>query len=370
MSSAPGFVHKSKRARVRFELTLRIHDLNNVPLVTGTSFIKWHLPSSSAAEHRGRTAKAPIRDHRVHYDYEKHVAVRLSVGKDGILEECLIHFEVEQEYSSGGRGERITLGEIHLNLAEYADQSMESLDSQASSNSGGGYNTAPGEEGTITRRYLMQESKINSTLKIGIRMRHTEGTRDYYAPPLRMAPVFGGIAGIISSSDANNSTPHAIGAGGAHTPNTDDGGPSAAENFSLNNREVGEMQDMYRRTLAAFWTSQPGELRADECIEDIFSGGDGWGKNGRPVTPARSLPESGDSTPNAGDGGGGISRDNSSAGKPDGEGGSRHKHKFSSSSHHLRHRRDKSLRKMPGELDEMDVREDLVSWRIGHYAKG
>ena len=34
---------------------------------------------------------------------------------------------------------------------------------------------------------------------------------------------------------------------------------------------------MYRRNLVAYWTAQPGELRADECIEDIFAGGDGWG---------------------------------------------------------------------------------------------
>lgn len=356
MSSA--FVSKSKR--VRFELTLRILDLNNVPLVTGTSFIKWHLPSSSAAEHRGRTNKCPIRDHRVHYDYEKQVAVRLNVGKDGMLEECLIHFEVEQEYSSSGRGERIKLGEIHLNLAEYADAALE-----LPSSPGAG---PTDEEGGITRRYLMQESKINSTLKIGIRMRHLEGTRDYYAPPLRTAPVFGGIAGIISSSEANSSTPGI----GSHTPNTEDGESGGVgtipQSFSINNKEMGEMQDMYRRTLAAFWTSQPGELKADECIEDLFSGGDGWGKGGRPTTAGRSLPGSGDSTPNPGDSG--MSRDNSSASKPDE--GSRHKHKFSSSSHHHghHHRRDKSFRKIPGELEEMDVREDLVSWQIGQKAFG
>ena len=37
---------------------------------------------------------------------------------------------------------------------------------------------------------------------------------------------------------------------------------------------------MYRRNLSAAWTSQPGELKADECIEDIFAGGDGWGPSG------------------------------------------------------------------------------------------
>lgn len=44
-------------------------------------------------------------------------------------------------------------------------------------------------------------------------------------------------------------------------------------------REVGELQDMYRRTLAASWVAQEDELPADQCIEDLFAGGDGW-KNG------------------------------------------------------------------------------------------
>jgi hypothetical protein len=33
---------------------------------------------------------------------------------------------------------------------------------------------------------------------------------------------------------------------------------------------------MYRRSLAASWVAQPDELPADQCIEDIFAGGDGW----------------------------------------------------------------------------------------------
>ena len=36
------------------------------------------------------------------------------------------------------------------------------------------------------------------------------------------------------------------------------------------------MHDLYRRTLAASWSRQPNELPADETIEDIFSGGNGW----------------------------------------------------------------------------------------------
>jgi len=51
--------------------------------------------------------------------------------------------------------------------------------------------------------------------------------------------------------------------------------------LSTKSREAGEAQDLYRRNLAAHFNAQPGELRADECIENIFSGGDGWGPGGR-----------------------------------------------------------------------------------------
>ena len=45
------------------------------------------------------------------------------------------------------------------------------------------------EEG-IVRRYLMQDSKINSTLKIGILMVQIDGERNYIAPALKTAPMF------------------------------------------------------------------------------------------------------------------------------------------------------------------------------------
>lgn len=84
------------------------------------------------------------------WDYEKTLPVRLTVDRNGMLEKSDIIFEVLQEYaSSGARLERITLGLVKLNLAEYVEGS-----------------DRDGEEG-ISRRYLMQESKINSTLKVG-----------------------------------------------------------------------------------------------------------------------------------------------------------------------------------------------------------
>lgn len=70
------------------------------------------------------------------------------MDRNGLLQESAIHFEVLQEYSTSGRGERIVLGYVKLNLAEYVDATA-----------------TEGEDG-VCRRYLMQDSKINSTLKV------------------------------------------------------------------------------------------------------------------------------------------------------------------------------------------------------------
>ncbi|GAB7358138.1 hypothetical protein MBLNU230_g0296t1 [Neophaeotheca triangularis] len=383
--------HKSRRPKFAFHL--HIHDLNNVPLVSGSSFIKWHLPASTAAEHRGRTPKAQIRDHRVVYDCQKDLTVRLQVGKEGLLQPVEVVFEVVQEYSSSGRGERIVLGRVRVNLAEYVGVSEE-----GGSSGGGGGNGGEGESGGggggfgVTRRYLMQESKINSTLKIGLGLRHVEGTKEYSAPPLRSAQVFGGIAGIVSSAG------EAVGAGGNSHSQGEEGGAGSGNGGqgtldsmpSLGNRKGElEMQDLYRRTLAAYWSSQPGEMKADECIEDIFAGGDGWGKGGRPpdekMQPSSSG-GSGASTPR-------VDRD---VGEADRSPRHHHHHHHH---HHHRHRSswrspliqkdgvnergslerrpagykqrgDMAPRKAPGEVDEFDIREDLRSWRIGEAAHG
>lgn len=106
-----------------------------------------------------------------------------------MLQECVIHFDVYQEYNTGARADKILLGHVELNLAEYVE-----------------IHDQDGEYG-ITRRYLMQESKINSTLKIGISMRQLDGERNFIAPPLRTAAVFGGIAGIIDFEQGDQDDP-------------------------------------------------------------------------------------------------------------------------------------------------------------------
>lgn len=46
--------------------------------------------------------------------------------------------------------------------------------------------------------------------------------------------------------------------------------------LSTKSREAADMQDMYRRTLAASWTSRVGDLPADKLVEELFAGSACW----------------------------------------------------------------------------------------------
>lgn len=343
----------SKARRPKFELTLRIIDLNNVPLVSGTSYIKWHLPSSTSAEHRGRTDKSLIKEHKVSWDYVRTIPVRLTIDKNNNLQECLIHFEILQDYSSGARGEKITLGYITLNLAEYVEESED------------------GEEG-VTRRYLMQESKINSTLKVSIAMKQIDGERNFVAPPLKTAAVFGGIAGIMAGEQGE----------------PDDMGHLPMPQISKS-RDHSELQDMYRRALAASWASQPGELPADQCVEEIFAGGDGWKPDSKdaPRITHDSANISGEDLRHHGHGHShrGHRRTESGASSKSqstvtGKSAGRFGHKHSRSKDTIDHGtgisnspndtlsessdRGRTGFRKANEVDEMEIRDDLIAWRL------
>lgn len=120
-------------------------------------YVRWRLSSGVSTEHQGHTEKAPLIDHRAYWNYEKVLSVRLTIDRISVLQECEINFEIIQEFHSSL--EKNTLGKIKLNLAEYVDKVEE-------------------DEGVV-RRYLMFDSKVNSTVKIGIAMRQTEGDRGF-----------------------------------------------------------------------------------------------------------------------------------------------------------------------------------------------
>jgi hypothetical protein len=153
---------------------------------------------------------------------------------------------------------------------------------------------------------------------------------------------------------------------------------TAAPSLSSKSREAGELQDMYRRTLAAYWSAQPGELKADECIEDIFAGGDGWGDREKPYQQQRGQSQTIRYTP--GDSSGSPSENE--ARHMRGSSINRKSHEtlrqsdLMAKSASVRGRgsleqqalsmkveAERKRHRPHHEVDEFDLREDLCSWR-------
>lgn len=157
--------------------------------------------------------------------------------------------------------------------------------------------------------------------------------------------------------------------------------------MSHKTRETGKLQDMYRRTLAASWAAQAGELPADQCIEDIFAGGDGWGRqeqgdNNPSLRPSdistedqdsegdrRTVRRSDHKSSEYGSRLGTNTRHTSSNSKEHGTRGVNGVSGRSSIEQQVQSSGSNSMKdsyKRSNEIDEFSAREDLKSWEISH----
>ncbi|ODV90398.1 hypothetical protein CANCADRAFT_106224 [Tortispora caseinolytica NRRL Y-17796] len=155
----------------KFKMTLSIIDLVNVPIVSGYVLVKWYLKDSPKPDARGRTDHAPIRDHKVTWDYVRSAEFRIRINSDNVLSECLLVFEIYSEV--GAMRHRASLGNLTINVSEHV-----------------------GKEGQLARRYLLQSSKVNAVIRISIEMTQLKGETNYKVPQLKSSHLFGGIADV------------------------------------------------------------------------------------------------------------------------------------------------------------------------------
>lgn len=134
---------------------------------------------------------------------------------------------------------------------------------------------------------------------------------------------------------------------------------------------------MYRRTLAAYWSAQPGELKADECIEDIFGGGNGWGDREKPYTQQQRGPTmryvAGDSSGSVSESeprhmrGSSIHRKSHETLRPGDmistSPGVRGRGSLEQQASQMKAEAARKRHRPHHEVDEFDLREDLCSWR-------
>lgn len=238
----------TKSSRPKLKLSLQIHELSSVPLVTGQVFVKWHILNSSSAECRGKTDRVPIVDHKASWPkYQRECMFKVGIGRNGVLQERMLMMEVWVEMISGR--ERFRIGHVGVNLSEYASVKRE------------------------TRRYLLQESKMNSTVKVTISVIHVEGSKDYTTPPLKKAQIFHGITNLLAE---NKDLPQI----------------SRGIEKHNNSKTVvhSPWHEMYRRTFTAIFRLQVGELPPGDVVEDIFRGGSGWKSEGPSNVPTAPDP--------------------------------------------------------------------------------
>ena len=81
---------------------------------------------------------------------------------------------------------------------------------------------------------------------------------------MKTAPIFGNISGVINFESGER----------------DEKGNRQSTSSRVNH-DINELRSTYRQTLMAAWSSEDTEMPADECIEDIFAGGDGFGSSTR-----------------------------------------------------------------------------------------
>jgi hypothetical protein len=79
------------------------------------------------------------------------------IGKDGELMPCILTFTIRKQETSIGKQQE-SIGTVDINLAEFAGSRIN------------------------TRRYLLQNSKINSTIKISLELIYIKGEHVFKAP--------------------------------------------------------------------------------------------------------------------------------------------------------------------------------------------
>ncbi|KAI9209743.1 N-terminal C2 in EEIG1 and EHBP1 proteins-domain-containing protein [Polychytrium aggregatum] len=160
-------------ARVSFLVTVVLEDLTNLPYVSGLYFAKWKLKGTRTV--KGRTQKATVRENTVVWNASFQLEATIYVGKDGVLQPCDLILSINQEVN-GDKSEEI--GVVYVNLAEYAGAAV------------------------TTRKYLLQESRVNSIAKISVSMQLIKGDPTYRIPEAAPDGISGDVFGSIFSIDS------------------------------------------------------------------------------------------------------------------------------------------------------------------------
>jgi hypothetical protein len=180
LPKAPSLFTK-RRATFNCEMTL--HEVVQLPYITGVYYVKWDLKRGACT---GQTKKVEIKDHTVGWNQvittECHIALGTNVNipdNDNVLQPCEFVLVMMQEIA----GQSVELGKVKVNMSEYV-------------------------EGSVTRRYLLQDSKVNSWIKITAKLTFLSGESNF-CPPISTSrgldqalrnPLLGSVGSVRPAS--------------------------------------------------------------------------------------------------------------------------------------------------------------------------
>ncbi|CAO3637948.1 unnamed protein product [Cunninghamella echinulata] len=122
----------------------------------------------------GITTNIPINDHTVIWRHSVKTQCELVISKQHLLMPCELKLEIYQEIGGSNLKQ---IGSLSLNISEYATL------------------------GHITKRYLLEECKFNSLIKLSIQMKQLSKTDELFtAPPLTKSIRQSDISTMISNT--------------------------------------------------------------------------------------------------------------------------------------------------------------------------
>ncbi|EGO01210.1 hypothetical protein SERLA73DRAFT_159695 [Serpula lacrymans var. lacrymans S7.3] len=135
-------------------------------------------PPSSYVGAKGQTSFVHLKDHNIIWERTLDVVLQMGIGREtNELADCEAKLVVVQRVIPGDPDapQNPRLGAVYLNLAQYVDA------------------------GSVTRRYLLRQSKTNATLKLTIQLEQVGGESSFTAPPLPKGEILGGVAGLLEN---------------------------------------------------------------------------------------------------------------------------------------------------------------------------
>ncbi|KAJ1642278.1 hypothetical protein LPJ64_005863 [Coemansia asiatica] len=186
------------RARIAtFQVQLRIEDLNNVPPLSGVFYAKW-----KCQDHSGTSPRVPVVNQEVRWSHAVKKTIDIPISKDGVLTPCELKVAIKQvrvcadpgrlDYAGARQGRlglagarhrevyshvRTKVGSLTVNLSEYARLSGSS------------------------RRYFLQECKLNCTLKLSILVSQQSGPESFDVPALDRSMVLTDLNDMITNEN-------------------------------------------------------------------------------------------------------------------------------------------------------------------------